>query len=123
MSQTGEPAGIVVPATSMSARAVVNGMNWTGDSYRSTSSMSGTARWDPDRFDPDRRDNEHLGMYNRIHYCFGAPLARIELHAAIPELFRRVKFSGLLEDPPPYRANAVLRGPRHLPMAIEGFTA
>ncbi|MFG2936131.1 cytochrome P450 [Streptomyces sp. NPDC048282] len=78
---------------------------------------------DPDRFDPDRKDNEHLGFYTGIHYCFGAPLARIELHAAVPELFRRVRFSGLLEDPPPYRANAVLRGPRHLPVAIEGLTA
>ncbi|MFD7608050.1 cytochrome P450 [Streptomyces mirabilis] len=78
---------------------------------------------DPDRFDPDRKDNEHLGMYTGIHYCFGAPLARIELHAAIPELFRRVTFSGLIEDPPPYRANAVLRGPRHLPVGIEGLTA
>ncbi|MFJ4032130.1 cytochrome P450 [Streptomyces griseoluteus] len=78
---------------------------------------------DPDRFDPDRKDNEHLGMYTGIHYCFGAPLARIELHLAVPELFRRVKFSRLLEDPPPYRANAVLRGPRHLPVAIEGLAA
>ncbi|MFF3517550.1 cytochrome P450 [Streptomyces sp. NPDC002573] len=78
---------------------------------------------DPDRFDPDRKDNEHLGFYTGIHYCFGAPLARIELHLAVPELFRRVKFSGLLQDPPPYRANAVLRGPRHLPVAIEGLTA
>ncbi|MFI5977793.1 cytochrome P450 [Streptomyces sp. NPDC051452] len=78
---------------------------------------------DPDRFNPDRKDNEHLGMYTGIHYCFGAPLARIELHLAVPELFRRVKFSRLLEDPPPYRANAVLRGPRHLPVAIEGLAA
>ncbi|MFG2911115.1 cytochrome P450 [Kitasatospora sp. NPDC048286] len=78
---------------------------------------------DPDRFDPDRKDNQHLGMYTGIHYCFGAPLARMELHLAVPELFRRVKFSGLLEDPPPYRANAVLRGPRHLPVAIEGLVA
>ncbi|MFD8421620.1 cytochrome P450 [Streptomyces sp. NPDC059466] len=78
---------------------------------------------DPDRFDPDRKDNEHLGFYTGIHYCFGAPLARMELHLAVPELFRRAKFSRLLEDPPPYRANAVLRGPRHLPVAIEGLTA
>ncbi|WP_225826382.1 cytochrome P450 [Streptomyces naphthomycinicus] len=78
---------------------------------------------DPDRFDPGRKDNEHLGFYTGIHYCFGAPLARIELHVAVPELFRRVTFSRLLEDPPPYRANAVLRGPRHLPVAIEALTA
>ncbi|MFE5587389.1 cytochrome P450 [Kitasatospora sp. NPDC056531] len=77
---------------------------------------------DPDRFDPDRKDNQHLGFYTGIHYCFGAPLARIEAQLALPELFRRVKFSRLLEDPPPYRTNAVLRGPRHLPVAIEGLT-
>ncbi|MFE6550588.1 cytochrome P450 [Streptomyces sp. NPDC057746] len=78
---------------------------------------------DPDRFVPDREDNEHLGFYTGIHYCFGAPLARIELYSAVPELFRRVTLSRLLEDPPPYRANAVLRGPRHLPVAIEGLRA
>ncbi|MFG2846311.1 cytochrome P450 [Kitasatospora sp. NPDC048296] len=78
---------------------------------------------DPDRFDPDRKDNQHLGFYTGIHYCFGAPLARIEAQLALPELFRRVRFSRLLEDPPPYRTNAVLRGPRHLPVAIEGLTA
>lgn len=77
----------------------------------------------PDRFDPDRKDNEHLSFYTGIHYCFGAPLARIEAHLALPELFRRVKHFQLLEDPPPYRTNAVLRGPRQLPVAIEGFTA
>ncbi|MFJ9831794.1 cytochrome P450 [Streptomyces sp. NPDC101169] len=77
----------------------------------------------PDRFVPDREDNEHLGFYTGIHYCFGAPLARIEARLALPELFRRVKNFRLLEDPPPYRANAVLRGPRHLPVAIDGLSA
>lgn len=75
---------------------------------------------DPDRFDPDRKDNEHLGFYTGIHYCFDTPLARMGHHAAVPELFRRVTCSRLIEDQPPYRANAVLRGPRQLPVAIEG---
>ncbi|MGW0816515.1 cytochrome P450 [Streptomyces viridiviolaceus] len=78
---------------------------------------------DPDRFDPDRNDNQHLGFYTGIHYCFGAPLARIEARLALPELFRRMKNPRLLADPPPYRANAVLRGPRHLPVAIDGLAA
>ncbi|AVH57547.1 MULTISPECIES: cytochrome P450 [Streptomyces] len=76
---------------------------------------------DPDRFDPDRKDNQHLGFYTGIHYCFGAPLARMEALIALPQLFRRIKNPRLLEDPPPYRTNAVLRGPRHLPVAIEGL--
>ncbi|MFD5536839.1 cytochrome P450 [Streptomyces sp. NPDC127079] len=78
---------------------------------------------DPDRFDPDRADNQHLGFYTGIHYCFGAPLARMEAQLALPELFRRLKNPRLLTDPPPYRANPVLRGPRHLPVAIDGLTA
>ncbi|WP_406102135.1 cytochrome P450 [Streptomyces sp. NBC_01003] len=77
---------------------------------------------DPDRFDPDREDNQHLGFYTGIHYCFGAPLARIEAQLALPELFRRIRNPRLLADPPPYRANPVLRGPRHLPVAIDGLT-
>ncbi|MGW6403180.1 cytochrome P450 [Streptomyces sp. NPDC055134] len=78
---------------------------------------------DPDRFDPDREDNQHLGFYTGIHYCFGAPLARMEAQLALPELFRRIRNPRLLADPPPYRVNPVLRGPRHLPVAIDGLTA
>lgn len=78
---------------------------------------------DPDRFDPDRKDNQHLGFYTGIHYCFGAPLARLEAQIALTQLFRRIKNPRLLADPPPYRINPVLRGPRHLPVAIDGLTA
>ena len=69
---------------------------------------------DPDRFDPDRPDNEHLGFGGGIHYCVGAPLARIEGHAALTALARRLVNPRLVDDPPPYRPNAVLRGPSHL---------
>ena len=69
---------------------------------------------DPDRFEPDRPDNEHLGFGGGIHYCVGAPLARIEGHAALTALARRLVNPRLVEDPPPYRPNAVLRGPSHL---------
>ncbi|MFJ1730604.1 cytochrome P450 [Streptomyces sp. NPDC088254] len=74
---------------------------------------------DPDRFDPDRRDVQHLGLGSGIHSCFGAPLARLEAQFALAELARRLVNPRLLEDPPPYRRNAVLRGPRHLPIACD----
>jgi cytochrome P450 len=77
---------------------------------------------DPDRFVPDRTDNQHLGFYTGIHYCFGAALARLEAHIALTELFRRVDDPQLVADPPPYRHSPVLRGPRHLPLAIRGIT-
>ncbi|MYQ44712.1 cytochrome P450 [Streptomyces sp. SID4985] len=75
---------------------------------------------DPERFDPDREDLQHLGFGSGIHSCFGAPLARLETQIALAELARRLVEPRLVEDPPPYRPNAVLRGPRHLPIAFEG---
>ncbi|MGW1725768.1 cytochrome P450 [Streptomyces sp. NPDC002306] len=75
----------------------------------------------PDRFDPDRGDIQHLGFGSGIHSCFGAPLARLEAQLALSELARRLENPRLLEDPPPYRQNAVLRGPRHLPIACDAI--
>ncbi|MFF3613014.1 cytochrome P450 [Streptomyces sp. NPDC002580] len=78
---------------------------------------------DPDRFDPDRPDIQHLGLGSGIHSCFGAPLARLETQFALSELARRLENPRLLEDPPPYRKNAVLRGPRQLHLACDGIRA
>jgi len=75
---------------------------------------------DPERFDPDRPDNRHLGFGGGLHYCVGAPLARIEAEVALVSLVRRLKGVSLTEDPPPYRPGASLRGPRHLRLALEG---
>ncbi|MGI5225505.1 cytochrome P450 [Actinoallomurus sp. CA-142502] len=75
---------------------------------------------DPDRFDPDRRPNQHLGFGGGIHYCFGAPLARLEAQIALTELARRLRNPRLVTDPPPYRPSPELRGPRHLLLDIDG---
>ncbi|MFB9840216.1 cytochrome P450, partial [Actinoallomurus acaciae] len=40
----------------------------------------------PERFDPCRETNEHLGFGGGVHYCFGAPLARLEAQTALGEL-------------------------------------
>jgi len=69
---------------------------------------------DPEHFVPDRADNAHLGFFGGIHYCFGAPLARTEAQVALQELARRLVNPRLVTDPPPYRPNPELRGPRHL---------
>ncbi|WP_020578492.1 cytochrome P450 [Actinopolymorpha alba] len=85
--------------------------------------------WDPDRFNPERIDperfvlrrggNQHLGFGGGVHYCFGAPLARVETQVALSELVSRLDNPRLLADPPPYRPNAVLRGPRHLMVGFD----
>ncbi|MER5515794.1 cytochrome P450 [Streptomyces sp. NPDC002763] len=73
---------------------------------------------DPDRFDPTRPDNEHLGFGSGIHLCFGAPLARLEAQTALGALLPVLGTASLVQDPPPYRQNAMLRGPRHLPIQL-----
>ncbi|MEU5844724.1 cytochrome P450 [Saccharopolyspora shandongensis] len=88
----------------------------------------GSANRDPERFDnPDeldleRPDNQHLGYSQGIHFCFGAPLARLEVQAAVGEFVRRVQNPRLVEDPPPYRHNQIFRGPRHVLVDIDGIT-
>jgi cytochrome P450 len=86
---------------------------------------------DPDRFDPDRhnperadarpREGQHLSFGGGIHYCFGAPLARLETEIALTELARRLENPRLLADPPPYRPNPLLHGPQHLPVRLDGI--
>jgi cytochrome P450 len=78
---------------------------------------------DPDVFDPDRPNNQHYGFGGGIHYCFGAPLARIEGQLALTAFARRVENPRLVVDPPPYRPSPVLRGPIHLEVDIDGIRA
>jgi cytochrome P450 len=75
----------------------------------------------PDSFVAMRSDNKHLSFGTGIHNCLGAPLARLEGQIALHELTRRLCNPRLLQDPPPYRINPSLRGPKQLLVAIDGI--
>ena len=65
---------------------------------------------DPDRLDVSRRENRHIAFGFGIHFCLGAPLARIEGQVAIGTLLRRMPSLKLVSDTPEWRESSVLRG-------------
>ncbi len=73
---------------------------------------------DPDRLDIARSDNRHIGFGLGIHFCLGAPLARLEGQIAINTLVRRLPKLALATDRPEYRQSLTLRGLKTLPVAF-----
>ena len=73
---------------------------------------------DPDRLDVTRDEPRHLAFGAGIHYCLGAPLARLEAQVAIGAVLRR--FSGLTLDVerPVWRPSSTLRGLEALPVTF-----
>ena len=63
----------------------------------------------PDTFNPDRGTLRHLGFGRGIHYCLGAPLARLEAGAALSAVTARFPDARLAGEPQ-YKANVTLRG-------------
>jgi len=73
---------------------------------------------DPDRLDIGRADNRHIAFGWGIHFCLGAPLARIEGQIAINTLLRRLPKVSLATAEPEYRPSLTLRGLKALPVAF-----
>ncbi|MEV0476476.1 cytochrome P450 family protein [Streptomyces prunicolor] len=73
---------------------------------------------DPDVLDLGRRDNQHLGYGHGIHYCLGAPLARLEGQTALATLLTRLPDLQLAGDPADlrWRGGLIMRGLRTLPV-------
>lgn len=65
---------------------------------------------DPDHLDLTRSDNRHLAFGWAAHFCFGAPLARVEGQVAFNALVRRISNPRLLDESLNWRLNAGLRG-------------
>ena len=75
---------------------------------------------DPDRLDLLREDNRHLAFGWAAHFCFGAPLARMEGRIAFQTLLRRLSNIALDADKLDWRSNSGLRGLKALPIRFAG---
>jgi pimeloyl-[acyl-carrier protein] synthase len=71
---------------------------------------------DPDRLDLARSPNRHLAFGGGIHFCLGAPLARMEAQIALTALLRRFPRLCLGNSPPTWRDTVTLRGLASLPL-------
>jgi cytochrome P450 len=72
---------------------------------------------DPDRLDVGRADNPHISFGAGVHFCIGAPLARVELQASFGALLSR---TSRLEPAGPARRRPefVIRGLQDLPVVL-----
>jgi cytochrome P450 len=71
---------------------------------------------EPERLDLSRADNAPLSFGGGIHYCLGAPLARLEAQVAFPALLRRFPKLELAGEPE-RRDSLTIRGFTRLPVA------
>jgi pimeloyl-[acyl-carrier protein] synthase len=111
-----------------SGRVALENFELNGRAYQAgwrVNVLIGAANRDPAQFpDPDRLDvtranaSQHLSFASGIHYCVGAPLARLEAQLAIAALLRRYSDLRLVEDRPPHRPTFVLRGLSRLDVAV-----
>jgi hypothetical protein len=74
---------------------------------------------EPDRFDVTRADNRHLAFGYAAHFCFGAPLARMEGQIAFAALLRRFENIQLVPQDLVWRTNLGLRGLTSLKVNFE----
>ncbi|MGY1638949.1 cytochrome P450 [Geodermatophilus sp. SYSU D00742] len=87
----------------------------------------GAANRDPGRFDrpelldPDRDTGGHLAFGHGVHFCLGAPLARLEAEVALRSLLGR--FPGLRLAVPPedlrHRRSVIVHGLERLPVLLQ----
>ncbi len=111
----------------MFERWVLEDLEWEGTPLRRGTKVGllfGSANRDerrfvePDRLDLSRADNPHVSFGGGIHFCVGAPLARVEMEVAFGTLARRVARIEGPEVEPERVPSLVFRGVRALPVEV-----
>ncbi|RIH92157.1 cytochrome P450 [Meiothermus granaticius] len=73
---------------------------------------------EPDRLHLTRKENQHLTFGLGIHYCIGAPLARLELQTSLQTLLKRLPGVHLATAEVEYTGGFVIRGHKAMPVAF-----
>jgi cytochrome P450 len=88
--------------------------------------MMGSANRDPkqfanpDRFEVARDPNPHVAFGHGLHFCLGAPLARMEARIALTDILQRLKgLSRASNEPWEPRKALHVHGPSKLPIRFE----
>jgi len=90
-----------------------------GFAFTNSANRDGAQFPDPDRFDIARTPNPHLTFGHGIHFCLGAPLARLEGEIAVRRLAERFPRIRLACDRPPGWSDSLfLRGILSLPVRL-----
>jgi cytochrome P450 len=128
-----DPAGSIEellryePPVQLSFRTALEDVEIGGEKIEAGSliyNLLGGANHDPDVFtDPDRLDlsrapERHLAFGLGIHFCFGAPLARMEGAIALTTMLRRAPGLALVDDTVTYKHNVLMRGVAALPVRL-----
>lgn len=111
----------------MTSRMALEDLEYKGHFFPRGSQVAfllGSANHDSDRFEnPDQLDitrqkNQHLSFGGGIHYCIGAPLARLEGEIALTTLLHRMPNLELAVETPEYTDNYLLRGLKSLSLVF-----
>jgi cytochrome P450 len=87
---------------------------WTASANRDATQFR-----DPDRFDIEREPNQHLAFGHGIHFCVGAPLARLEARIVLPMMLEQLRDLQRVEGFPILVHAGIVFGIRSLPVTFQ----
>jgi cytochrome P450 family 109 len=104
-----ELAGQHIPANQMV-------LAWTASANRDPAQFP-----DPDRFNIEREPNRHLAFGHGVHFCVGAPLARLEARVALPMMLEQLKNLQRVEGFPIMVHTGIVFVIRSLPITFQPY--
>ncbi|HEY0602938.1 MAG TPA: cytochrome P450 [Herpetosiphonaceae bacterium] len=87
---------------------------WNASANRDAAQFS-----EPERFAIERQPNKHLTFGHGIHFCIGAPLARLEANVALPMILSQLKNLERVPDVPVHISAGIVFVIRSLPMTFQ----